>query len=720
MSSLMMGIETAMRSLRTHTTAINTVGHNIANMNNADYSRQLTGIAATMPFSPSGYVGQIGTGSQANMIERIRNTYLDKQIRLYEEYLGKWSVIDRVSNNLKAVFPEVDGVVSVGLEKDIEAFFTAWDDVAAQAKLAAAGSPNTLNAAKSNVYEVADSMAQLLNSKARDLTNMQIDLNSQVRLTVQDINSQFKQIYELNKQIVQISALKQQPNDLLDKRDAALAKLSGLVNVNIANRNDGSVVVTLAGFTVVNGADNYSELTTKGGVKDSKLEQIAIMNAGTKSVVIENKSITGGELAGLIQSRDETIQDYMIQLDNIANTMITVVNTFHRSGQVGGVYRDFFTGKDASSIAVNNQLANGQNVAHSRYETSPYSGAILDPGDIAASLGALDNKLINNWLASTKLQDWNGPFPPPPATKPLTSGSKLGLTGTLTINNKNIFFNSSDTIADLVRKLNADPSSFSAVFDETTSRLYIVGNSLMTVTDSTSGGLLLNRLNLYQETFSASEVQYTGSIRTNLLVYTKTWDQQANGMDVEATDKGTVTVTYNGISKDIDWKNTENFIDTYYKIGQFNGASNPKLTEYSFDSEPISLHQKFVFGTSNNSGAGSNTIVPFTIADKTGNLTRSMKLVSNMRFGDYYKTILGGLSGEIASSDTILAEYKAALDQVKGMQEEITKVDEKQELALAKQYQRAYDASVRLMAVIDEMLNMLINRTATSSSSTAD
>ncbi|MBP7793353.1 MAG: hypothetical protein KA120_09895 [Candidatus Goldbacteria bacterium] len=49
------------------------------------------------------------------------------------------------------------------------------------------------------------------------------------------------------------------------------------------------------------------------------------------------------------------------------------------------------------------------------------------------------------------------------------------------------------------------------------------------------------------------------------------------------------------------------------------------------------------------------------------------------------------------------------------MQENITKVNEDEEMARAKEYQRAYDASVRLLSIIDQMLNMLINRMATPS-----
>jgi flagellar hook-associated protein 1 FlgK len=70
--SIMMGIETAIRSLRTHTLAMNTAEHNIANMNNEWYSRQLANITSTAPYSQVGLAGQVGSGSKVGSFERIR------------------------------------------------------------------------------------------------------------------------------------------------------------------------------------------------------------------------------------------------------------------------------------------------------------------------------------------------------------------------------------------------------------------------------------------------------------------------------------------------------------------------------------------------------------------------------------------------------------------------------------------------------------------------
>jgi flagellar hook-associated protein FlgK len=106
------------------------------------------------------------------------------------------------------------------------------------------------------------------------------------------------------------------------------------------------------------------------------------------------------------------------------------------------------------------------------------------------------------------------------------------------------------------------------------------------------------------------------------------------------------------------------------------------------------------------------------MSDEAGNVTQVMKMTGSQNFTDFYTSVTTSLKGQMDSSATLMNQYKAGLDQTQAIQTNITKVDPNAELAKAKLYQRAYDASVRLSEVIDEMLNMLINHMGTSSSDT--
>jgi flagellar hook-associated protein 1 FlgK len=695
--SIMMGIETAIRSLRTHTLAMNTAEHNIANMNNEWYSRQLANITSTAPYSQVGLAGQVGSGSKVGSFERIRDLYLDRQINQEREYLGMWDMLNRTYQNLKAIFPEVSGV-DVGLNKQLDDFWAGWQKLA---DAAAAGNADDIKAAQLEIYQTAAGIASSFNSKSSTLTNMQIDLNTELRVTIQSINMYVKQIYELNKEIAVATNLGQRPNDLLDRRTMALAKLSELVNVNVGNRTDGSIVVHIHGHTLVNGVDGYNEMTTVGGAKDSKLEDVALFEfKGGKPVNIDT-SIERGRLAGIIKSRDEVIHWYKSNLDSMANSLITVVNRIHRSGIIpSGTNEsdvDFFVGNKASSIIVNPQLNAGLEIAYRKFESN----------DIAEAMANLKNKIINNSITSPRLGALE------------TSASLLGRTGTITINGTIVNYNATDTIADLVRKINTNHSDFSAFFDNTERQFFIVANQMMTIRETYTSGNptpLLERFKWEQEQISTGPINYSDSTAIGIVIGMDTYVNQTLKLDNEASKFGKIIMNFNGQKYAINWKETDLLLVTASNLNDFNApAASPKLDAYTFDD--AQHPQKFSFRSGINNGVAPGTILPFLISDEQGNMTQVMKLPGNLRFNEYYDMVIGKLTGELETGDNILGEYQAALDQLNAMQKSITQVDENQEIMQAKQYQRAYDASVRLMSVMDEMLNMLINRTASPSGS---
>lgn len=698
-------LNTALKSLTTHTTALNTVNHNIANMNNEWYSRQIANITATDAMTLIGIKGQIGTGSKIGSIDRIRDIYLDKQIMGQLQYLGKWEMLNRTYESLRAIFPEIDGITG-GLEVQLQEFYDDWGKLADAANKAALETDPALKlqyqaeveAAKREIYQTAQGITNYFNSKSSTITNMQIELNKDLRLTIQSINQYLKQIHEYNKQIANIYSIGQNPNDILDKRNEAMNKLSQLINFDFGNRSDGTVVLHINGHILVNGADGYNSVTAMGSTRDSKLEDVGIFEyLGAQPTKI-NDIITGGRLGGILQSRDESLQWYKIQLDNLANSMITVVNDVHRTGvNASGMQSnlDFFIGTRAADISVNPELFSGAMITYNHFGTN----------DVADIIANLENKIVNNWLTT--------------ATLPYNSGSTLGRDGILNINGINITYNSSDTIADLVNKINTNVSEVSAIFDNTTRKFHIYSNQLMVVQEFNSNGSpaindpnqLLRKFGIYEEKQSSGPINYPGSLIKNILSYAdlaNTWKQEELILGTQPYKYGTVVIDYNNTRYEIPWNNQQAIIQTIINIKNMGGGPY-QLNPYSFDEK----NQKFTFSTS--LAAGSNTILPFLITDKVGNIAQTLNITENIKFGEYYSIIVGRLEGELETSKNIMMQHTAALALYQQLQQNITRVNEDEELARAREYQRAYDASVRLLSIIDQMLNMLINRTATPS-----
>ena len=77
MSGLFGGLELGKRALMTNQLWLNTIGHNIANVNTPGYSRQRVLTTTSDPFNHP--IGPVGTGVKAVNINHIRDLFLNQQ-----------------------------------------------------------------------------------------------------------------------------------------------------------------------------------------------------------------------------------------------------------------------------------------------------------------------------------------------------------------------------------------------------------------------------------------------------------------------------------------------------------------------------------------------------------------------------------------------------------------------------------------------------------------
>ena len=92
-------------------------------------------------------------------------------------------------------------------------------------------------------------------------------LEGDVQGSVSQVNELTKQIADLNKQIVKSQALGDNPNDLLDRRDLLVGKLSDLIDITIrTNDPAGEFVVTTGGMHIVQG-DHHEVIDLKADTR---------------------------------------------------------------------------------------------------------------------------------------------------------------------------------------------------------------------------------------------------------------------------------------------------------------------------------------------------------------------------------------------------------------------------------------------------------------------
>jgi len=295
MTSTFHSIETSRRSLNTTSTSLNTVAHNIANANTVGYSRQVVHTSATNPleavaFQNSTSAGQIGTGVEATAVKRVRSLFLDGQFRGENSSLGSWDVRSDTLSKLEKVINEPS---DTGMQTVLNKFWSAWSDLS--------NNPQSTTNQKI-LKETTLALTDALNQTSKQLDALNTDLTSSVGLDVSTINSLVSTVSSLNQNIMKIEAQGNDANDLRDQRDYAVDQLSKYGNVTVTELNDG-YQVNFAGQQLVTGATVNA--LTADGVQ-------AAYDGGT---------LTGGELHGLIYSRDQYVAGQKAELDQLANTL---------------------------------------------------------------------------------------------------------------------------------------------------------------------------------------------------------------------------------------------------------------------------------------------------------------------------------------------------------------------------------------------------------------
>jgi len=314
------GLQTALSGLLAEQQAMDVTANNIANSNTEGYSRETAVLQPTAPIeipalsALTGEGARLGTGVTIETISRIRNAYLDSQYRTQNSALSSASTQAEELAQAQSAFNEPS---SAGLATQLSAFWSAWTSLS---------DAPTSEAAKEGVVAAGNQLASTLNQLSGQLQAISKQATEQYEARAGaggEVESDAKQIAQLNGQIRLAEESGQQPNEMLDRRDLLLDKLSGLAQVTVAKQADGTDTVTFGGA-----AKPLVEGTTVNWPQ-------ALSTA------------SGGQLGALLTLTSPTgaFASYQEALNTVASALATSVNALHTS-------TPFFSGKTAATIAV--------------------------------------------------------------------------------------------------------------------------------------------------------------------------------------------------------------------------------------------------------------------------------------------------------------------------------------------------------------------------------
>lgn len=355
MGSTFSGIELGKRSIMAHTDAISTAGHNISNANTEGYSRQRVQLKEFDPlYRPDlerpERAGMIGQGIDVQSITRIRDEMLDQRITAQQNQESYWDTRSKYYTMIEQIYNEPD---EVSVRSNMDKFWESWQELSVN--------PES-QAARQAVVTRGESLSDSIKSKWENLMGVGSLINSDIDSTVKQINSYANQIAAVNSEIVRSRGIGDNPNDLLDRRDLLVDKLSKLANITTDRRDPDEFMVHLDGKVLVQGgvARNFDlvSLTDNNGYEK-------LVWADTR----EDASVSGGTLGALIELRDVDVRNEIQSLNTMTMNFSDLVNDVHRNAyganNVTGL--DFFTQHSFVENVNGNFDRNGDGVLDHSY-----------------------------------------------------------------------------------------------------------------------------------------------------------------------------------------------------------------------------------------------------------------------------------------------------------------------------------------------------------------
>jgi len=309
MSSLVSSLWISLGALQAQQAGLQTTANNVANINTAGYSRERPILEEAEPFVQDKVA--FGGGVKLTGIESLRSDLLDLQISDETQQQGNSQAYVNAMNQVQTLFPDD----TTGIGKQVSAFFQSLNNLSTNP------SDITLRHA---VLTAANNMASAFNGAASGLSGVSNGLNQGIQQQVQEVNGISQQIAAINVKLAATSSGGQQYSSFLDQRSALIEKLSGIIDVAQINDGAGITLTTRQGAPLVVDGQSY----TLSAAADSSGKQHVFSPQG-KDITSD---ISGGELGGMLQARDQAIPSLQDQIDSLAAGITSALNAAHAMG----------------------------------------------------------------------------------------------------------------------------------------------------------------------------------------------------------------------------------------------------------------------------------------------------------------------------------------------------------------------------------------------------
>lgn len=311
MPSQFFGLNTAYKGLLASNAGLNTTSNNIANVNTIGYSRQQVVQQASDALRVFQTYGCAGAGVDVLAIERIRDEFYDRKYWTANTMQGEYSMKQYYMQELEVYFADT------ALQAGFKTIFDRLITNGLQEVLKNSGSTSS----KAQYVGYAGDLTEYFNGMAANLEKAQEDVNQEIKLKIDQINSLASEIASLNKQINVIELTGAKANELRDRRTVLLDELSNIVNIEVKefpivdpnhpDRETGSnrFIVRIGGGQLLVDTADCQQLECVARPSHEKVNQTDIDGlyevywSNGEKFNLHDRTL-GGALQGLVELRD--------------------------------------------------------------------------------------------------------------------------------------------------------------------------------------------------------------------------------------------------------------------------------------------------------------------------------------------------------------------------------------------------------------------------------
>ena len=401
------------RALLANQAALQTAGHNIANVSTPGYSRQSVVLQTVQgQFTGGGYIGK---GVDVQTIQRNHSELLTRQSTAASAVdAGDTVRMDRL-RQLQEVF---SGGAS-GIGASINDMMNALSDVVS--------APTDLTARSVALTRMDETAARMRDASQR-LDEIGYTVAEQLKGSMVAVNSLAKNIAGINEQIARAKGNGQPANDLLDQRDQLIRELNQHIQTSQVAADDGTVSVFVAGSQPLVLGNQAATLSIDDPIDfgaGSGKKVLSFLAPGSSTKVELNESMLGGgQVAGLLRFQNNDLAEGRNLLGRMAIAISESMNTQNRLGLTlnGQPGENLF-----APISLGNATPSNFNTSTATMALTVADPTALQASSYTVSFTAGDAGSVTRH-SDGKVFNFDGSALPPVAVASVFSAQGLGVT----------------------------------------------------------------------------------------------------------------------------------------------------------------------------------------------------------------------------------------------------------------------------------------------------